>query len=142
MAPGQGERGGERPIAGREQGAPTRTLGERGEDIAAKWAVHKGWTVLDRRYRLGHRDIDLILRRGSTVAFVEVKTRRSESFGGPISAVGRAKRRSLSRAALAWIDRHGIQGVEYRFDVIGVLVQGELIRVAHVENAFLEALPR
>jgi putative endonuclease len=122
--------------------ADGHALGDRGEAVAARWAQRNGWTVLARQFRVGHRDIDLILRRGATVAFVEVKTRCSTDFGGPISAVGARKRRHLSRAAIAWIDRHGRRGVEYRFDVIGVLIRGELVRIAHIENAFLEALPR
>jgi putative endonuclease len=98
--------------------------------------VRRGWCVLARRYRVGHRDIDLIVRQGQTVAFVEVKTRRRVEFGGPVGAVGARKRRHLSHAATIWIDRHGPPGVEYRFDVVGVLISGGLIRIVHVENAF------
>jgi putative endonuclease len=89
-----------------------------------------------RRYRVGHRDLDLVVRRARVVAFVEVKTRYSAGFGGPVCAVGRAKRRHLWRAATIWIDRFGEPGLEYRFDVIGVLARGELIRIAYIENAF------
>jgi putative endonuclease len=120
----------------------TTRLGELGERIAARYAQRQGWLILDWRYRVGHRDIDLIIRRGRTVAFVEVKTRRSAAFGGPISAVGPTKRRSLSRAATAWIDRHGPPGVEYRFDVMAILLSGAKVRVAHLENAFLAVAPR
>ena len=111
-------------------------LGELGERLAERWIVRRGWRVLARRFRVGHRDLDLIVRRGGTVAFVEVKTRYSAGFGGPVCAVGAGKRRHLWRAATVWIDRYGATGVEYRFDVIGVLVGGGLIRVLHVENAF------
>jgi len=111
-------------------------LGELGERLAERWIVRRGWRVLARRFRVGHRDLDLIVRRGGTVAFVEVKTRYSAGFGGPVCAVGAGKRRHLWRAATVWIDRYGAPGVEYRFDVIGVLVGGGLIRVLHVENAF------
>ena len=117
-------------------------LGLVGEHVAERWAARRGWSVVARRFRVGHRDIDLIVQRGQTIAFVEVKTRRvsamraSAAFGGPIGAVGRQKRRHLTHAATVWIDRHGGPGLEYRFDVIGVLVDRERIRVAHVENAF------
>ena len=94
--------------------------------------------MLDRRYRVGHRDIDLIVEMGATVAFVEVKTRRSEQFGGPVGAVGVAKRRHISNAATIWIDRQGNDpGIEYRFDVVGVLVSRSGTTVTHVPNAFL-----
>ena len=120
---------------------PAATLGEIGEAVAARWAQRHGWRVLARRFRVGHRDIDLILRRDRTVAFVEVKTRSATWFGGPISAVGRTKRRHLSLAAIAWMDRYGEPGLEYRFDVIGVLMIEGQARVAHVENAFEAWMP-
>lgn len=117
-------------------GPATARLGEFGESIAARWVQCHGWQVVARRFRVGHRDIDLVLRRGGTVVFAEVKTRQATSFGGPIAAVGVRKRRHLSHAATVWIDRFGEPGTEYRFDVIGVLLERGLIRVAHVENAF------
>jgi putative endonuclease len=117
-------------------------VGELGERLAERWVVRRGWRVLARRYRVGHRDLDLIVRRGQTVAFIEVKTRRRVEFGGPVAAVGGRKRRHLSHAATAWIDRHGPPGVEYRFDVVGVLINGGLIRIVHVENAFAAWQPR
>lgn len=98
--------------------------------------ARRGWRVVARRFRVGHRDIDLIVQREETVAFVEVKTRRRADFGGPISAVSARKRRHLSHAATIWIDRYGQPGLEYRFDVIGVLVGGGLVRILHAENAF------
>ncbi|MCC6319300.1 MAG: YraN family protein [Gemmatimonadaceae bacterium] len=114
----------------------TQQLGLDGERIAERWLVRKGWRVLQRRYRSGHRDIDLVAEHGGTVVFVEVKARRGAEFGGPIEAVNWKKRRELSRSAHAWIDRHGRLGEGYRFDVVGVLVTGARVRVRHVENAF------
>jgi putative endonuclease len=92
--------------------------------------------VLDRRYRAGRRDLDLVMRRGGTVAFVEVKTRRADAFGDPVSAVDRRKQRQLVRSAELWIARHGEPGLEYRFDVIGILVDGTGPQLQHLENAF------
>src|ERR1700730_16251989 len=115
---------------------PGREIGVLGVGLAERWVLRRGWRVLARRYRVGHRDLDLIMRRGRTVAFVEVKTRRRAAFGGPVGAVGARKRRHLSHAATAWIDRHGPASVEYRFDVVGVLIGGGLIRIVHIENAF------
>jgi len=111
-------------------------LGLQGELIAERWLVHRGWRVIQRRYRSGHRDIDLVAESGHTIAFVEVKTRRGEAFGGPVEAVNWKKRRELSRSAFTWIDRHGRPGESYRFDVVGILVTGGRVRVRHVENAF------
>ena len=120
--------------------APRQALGELGERIAARWLVRGGWKIVTHRFRSGHRDIDLVAERDGTVAFVEVKARRSGGFGGPVEAVGWRKQRELARSAAVWIDRHGRPGEAYRFDVIGVLLADDRVRVRHVENAFL--LPR
>ncbi len=92
--------------------------------------------MLQRRFRSGHRDIDLIVERSGVVAFVEVKARHGADFGDPIEAVNWRKQRELSRSASVWIGRHGRPGEAYRFDVIGVLVLGDRVRVRHVANAF------
>lgn len=114
----------------------TQALGEVGERIAERWLARDGWKLLNRRFRNGHRDIDLVVERSGTVAFVEVKARRDDEFGGPIEAVNWQKRIELSRSARVWIDRHGRAGEEYRFDVIGVIVAGDRVRVRHVADAF------
>lgn len=115
---------------------PTQQLGLDGERVAERWLVRRGWRVLQRRYRSGRRDIDLVAEQEGTVAFVEVKTRRGPAFGGPVEAVNWKKQQELVRSARTWVDRHGRSGEGYRFDVIGVLIHGGRVRVRHVENAF------
>jgi putative endonuclease len=113
-----------------------QAFGELGERIAERWLRRRGWRLVQRRFRNGHRDIDLVVERDGTVAFVEVKARRGAEFGGPVQAVNWRKRKQLERSALAWIDRHGRATDSYRFDVVGVLLNGAEVRVCHVENAF------
>ncbi|MEP7347382.1 MAG: YraN family protein [Gemmatimonadaceae bacterium] len=113
-----------------------QVLGLSGERVAERWLRRQGWRVLQRRYRSGHRDIDLIAEREGLVAFVEVKARSGVEFGDPIEAVNWRKQNELVRSASVWIDRNGRPGEQYRFDVIGVLIQGERVRVRHVANAF------
>ena len=116
--------------------AATQRLGEQGEQIAERWLRQRGWTILDRRWRSGRRDLDLVASQGELVAFVEVKARRRNEFGGPVEAVGWRKQRELVRSAAVWIDRHGRPNESYRFDVIGVLMDGNSVRIKHIENAF------
>jgi len=111
-------------------------IGLAGERVAEDWLVARGWTVLARRFRSGHRDLDLVVRQGGQVAFVEVKARRGAAYGSPIEAVGWRKRRELARSAAVWIDRHGRAGDAYRFDVIGVLLSGASAQVEHIAHAF------
>ena len=116
--------------------AARQAFGVLGERIAERWLRRRGWRVVQRRFRSGHRDIDLVVERDGMVAFVEVKARRGAEFGGPVQAVHWRKRRELERSALVWIDRHGREAESYRFDVVGVLLEGADVRVCHVENAF------
>jgi putative endonuclease len=115
-------------------------LGAHGERVAERWLTEKGWTILARRFRSGHRDIDLVAARRDAasriVAFVEVKARKSADFGGPLGAVNWRKQRELCRSAWIWIARFGKSSDYYRFDVIGVLFDPNRVRVQHVENAF------
>jgi putative endonuclease len=121
--------------------AARQTMGIRGERVAAKWLSVHGWQIAERRFRNGRRDIDLVATRqeppGRTVAFVEVKTRASADFGGPVSAVNWRKQRELCRSAKVWMSRFEKPGDTFRFDVIGVILGQENVRVQHVENAFL-----
>jgi putative endonuclease len=119
--------------------AARQALGELGERIAERWLRRRGWRVVHRRFRSGHRDIDLVVEQAGVVAFVEVKARRGDRFGDPVEAVNWRKQRELARSAMVWIDRHGRPEESYRFDVIGVIVEGSRVRVRHVQDAF--ALP-
>lgn len=127
----------------------TNSFGELGERVAARWLERQGYTVLARRWRSGHRDIDVIAERDGVVAFVEVKTRAALEFGDPVEAVHAQKQRSLVRSAREWMARHdgaahATEGAPacraservYRFDVIGVLLRDRTAWVRHVESAF------
>lgn len=113
-----------------------QALGLQGERIAARWLRRDGWQLLAHRFRSGHRDIDLVMQRERTVVFVEVKARRGAEFGSPVDAVHFRKQRELGRSARVWVDRHGDVGLNYRFDVLGVLIEGQSVRVRHIPNAF------
>ncbi|HKO15028.1 MAG TPA: YraN family protein [Gemmatimonadaceae bacterium] len=116
--------------------AARQEFGILGERIAERWLRRGGWRVLQRRFRNGHRDIDLVVEREGVIAFVEVKARRGDRFGQPVEAVNWRKQKELSKSAQVWIDRHGRPEECYRFDVVGVLVKGERVRIRHVPDAF------
>ncbi|MGI8509960.1 MAG: YraN family protein [Gemmatimonadaceae bacterium] len=116
-------------------------LGIRGEVVAAGWLEARGWTVLDRRFRSGHRDLDLVVARaepagGRLVAFVEVRTRVLSDFGRPAETVQWRKQHQVARSARAWIDLNRRSGDNYRFDVVGVLVRRGRAQIEHVPDAF------
>ena len=120
--------------------AERQVLGERGERIAEEYLTQRGWRVLDRRFRSGHRDIDLVVERagdvGRVVAFVEVKTRVSPRFGGPLGAVHWRKQREMGRAARDWLAKRQHSADMYRFDVVGIVYGAGVPDIVHVENAF------
>lgn len=101
--------------------AAPHALGARGERLAARFLERAGYTILARNYRLGHREIDLIISRDELVAFVEVKARAGAGFGHPLDAITALKRREIERVAHAWVARSGRPELNYRFDAIAIL---------------------
>lgn len=111
-----------------------------GENLAASYLSAGGYEILARRWRFGHKEIDLVVRRGDTVVFVEVKQRANENFAPIRTSVSVAKRRNLVEAAQGWINQHGNkqENLRYRFDVVLVLESdgNRKLSVEHIEDAF------
>ena len=117
--------------------ADSHDFGRVAEQLAADSLERHGWTILDRNFRSGHKEIDLVARRGDTVAFVEVKARKSRSFGHPLDAITAHKRREITAVARAWIARHGCDGMSYRFDAIWVIASPDgRTEMDHVPGAW------
>lgn len=100
--------------------ATSHELGREAESIAAATLVRNGWKILNRNWRAGHRELDLVIRRGETVAFVEVKARSASALEHPLAAITAAKRKDLEIAARTWIARFGRAADQYRFDAVTV----------------------
>ena len=117
--------------------ALSHLLGIRGEEIAARHLEAEGWRVLERNFRFGRKEIDLIVRRGRTVAFVEVKTRARLRWGHPLFAIDGRKRAEIERVARVWLARHGRSGDEFRFDAIAIYRDEDgALCVEHVPDAW------
>ena len=112
--------------------------GRWGEDVAAEFLVRAGYRILGRRVRPDRRDeIDIVARKDESLVFVEVKTRATEDFGRPASAVNFAKRKALNRAAVRYLKQLDFPKLYYRFDTIEVIgEEGGTPEVRHIENAF------
>lgn len=98
-----------------------RALGARGEEAVAAWYAAAGYEVVDRNWRCRAGELDLVLRRGRTYVFCEVKTRSSLAFGAPQEAVGRTKQQRLRVLAAEWLRRTSGGWGDVRFDVACVL---------------------
>jgi len=97
-------------------------LGRAGEDRAAQYLTHLGYTVLARNWRCRAGEIDLVVADARDVVVVEVKTRRGVDFGHPFEAIDARKRVRLWRLAVAWAAEHRdvVQGRRLRIDAIGL----------------------
>lgn len=119
---------------------PGEDSGLWGEEKASIYLKSIGYKVLDARVRFGAREeIDIVARHDERLVFVEVKTRKSEDFGRPLSAVDRKKRDLLSRAAVRYLKKLKDPHVYFRFDVIEVIGSPESDaepKITHIEDAF------
>jgi putative endonuclease len=121
-----------------------QTLGRVGEAAAARFLERRGLVILARNLRSRLGEIDLVARDGSTLVFVEVKTRRGGTGDPPQAAVDARKRARLSRLALGYLAARRLGERSCRFDVVGVSVDGpdRVIGVRHLRHAFdLEGRP-
>lgn len=108
-----------RPEAARLRRAATHARGLAAETTALVLLVLKGYRPLARRFAAAGGEIDLVMRRGGTIAFVEVKARRE--LDDARTTIDAAKRRRLSRAARAWLARHpAAAGLTLRADAVFV----------------------
>ncbi len=83
--------------------------GRIGEQAAAEYLLERGFEILDRNWRIGHYEIDIVARKGDTLHIVEVKSRRENSLTLPEEALTPAKRRSLLRAAAGYAMLHAVE---------------------------------
>ena len=114
------------------QTAPHLLLGERGERLAAEHLERLGYTLIASNFTLPigrnlrgalvHAEIDLVAYDGSTLCFVEVKTRASDWFASPEANVDLRKQRQIARAARAYRRMFGLADAPYRYDVVSVIL--------------------
>ena len=116
-----------------------RSLGQFGEEQAARYLRRRFYTILERNFRCRFGEIDLIARRGGVLAFVEVKLRRDESHGEAREFVTLRKQQRVMAAAEFWLSQHET-ALQPRFDVVEVYApRGENgpVRINHIENVFM-----
>ena len=107
-------------------------FGAQGEDIAIDYLRLKGYVILDRNWRSGHREIDIVARKDDTIVFVEVKSRPHSAQGTGLLAVTPNKQKRMAHAAMAFLIAHEWLDRKVRFDVVEISRSG----VLHIPNAF------
>ncbi len=96
-----------------------QTVGRWGEDLAAQYLQAHDCELIDRNVRTPYGEIDLIVRQGGVIVFVEVKARSSDAFGPPETAVTARKQVHLLQAAQAYLQAHNEEG-DWRVDVVAI----------------------
>jgi len=113
-----------------------RELGAMGESLAIRALKKRGYKILAMNHRTKLGEIDIIAREGGTLAFVEVKTRRTDGFGGPKTAVTRGKQRKISKLALDYLKETGQTNEKARFDVVAIRLSPGHPEIEIIKNAF------
>ena len=115
---------------------PRQALGISGEDVACAELQRRGYAIRERRYRTRFGEIDIIANDGTTIVFVEVKTRLTNDYGGAAAAVTDWKQRRIVSMARNYLARSGLQDCPCRFDVVAIDILPTGARVTVYANAF------
>ena len=110
-------------------------LGAVGEQLATCWLVDHGYAILEKNYRRGNHELDIIAMDGGELVVVEVKTRSDTLFGAPEDAVDHRKRQILVRMANQYIRSHRWQGTT-RFDILSIVTRDGQPDIHHIKDAF------
>ena len=110
-------------------------LGQFGERLAERHLIEKGFEIVDRNYRSGKLEIDLIAIHSNRLVVIEVKTRHTAEIGEPWMAVTRQKQRQIIKAANSYIHSREID-LETRFDIVSIVHNSYRTFIEHIEDAF------
>lgn len=109
--------------------------GNEGESRAAAFLEEKGYQVIERNYRHKHSEIDLIVKKGDWLVFVEVKTRTSSAYGFPEEFVDEKKEEKILEGADHYLAQNNWQG-SVRYDIVAISIVKGCYEIAHFEDAF------
>lgn len=120
--------------------AKQQIIGKRGEDAATAHLVNLGYMILERNWRIGKAEIDIIAKDGNILVFVEVKARTYTHFGSPEESVSPYKENLIMDAAGQYMDQIG-HDWEVRFDIISIIFDDkDLPEVNHFKDAFYPSI--
>jgi len=114
----------------------TKDLGRTGENRAVNFLEQKGFSIIKTNYRTPEGEIDIVAQDGNTLVFVEVKTRRSLSYGSPEEAVDTLKQKQLKKIAEKFISHYQLFDRDCRFDVVALHYDGNAVQTTYIPNAF------
>ena len=112
-------------------------VGRHGEDLVCRYMMDAGHTILERNWRYGHLEVDIISMDGNGIHFVEVKSRRTPMQAEPEESVNATKRRRMVRAAEGYLRVKGLEDMECSFDVASVTFDGKRTEIRYLPEAFI-----
>ena len=117
-----------------------RDLGDFGERVAAAHLEAKGYRIRERNFRTREGEVDIIAERGSTLVFVEVRTRRGDELGSASESVTASKASHILAAAQAYVQANEGCPADQRIDVIALSLaaDGRMLSLEHIEGAIEE----
>lgn len=110
-------------------------FGRISEDRAAAYLMANGYTIRDRNWRIGHKELDIVAQKHGVLVVVEVKARRTDRYGDAVEAVTDEKIHKTIHAANAYVRYHRIN-LPIRFDVITITGEPGHQTIEHIEDAF------
>ena len=122
------------------KGNHRQTLGKKGEDLACRYLQESGHRILERNWRSGHLEIDLITLDHDGIHFVEVKSRQKNIQAPPQANVNATKQRNITAGALRYLNsRRGVthRSLECFFDVIAITVDGNVAKIEWIPHAYI-----
>jgi putative endonuclease len=112
-----------------------KQTGRQGEEIAALYLAQKGYQIIQRNWRCPLGELDIIMRDGPTLVFVEVRTRRGQRFGLAEESITPAKQKRLIELAQSYLQETAAQHQAWRIDVAAVQLGSGSPQINHIENA-------
>ncbi len=112
-----------------------KEFGNIGEQMATRYLEDQGYVILDRNYRRGHKEVDIIALDGDELAVIEVKSRTSEDCFAAEHAVDHRKRVNIVRVANNYVRRYH-RTEPLRFDIVAIVGSGADAEIRHTKNAF------
>lgn len=109
-------------------------LGKRGENLASRYLLSKGYTILERNWRFQKAEIDILAAKDGTLAVIEVKTRSTRVYGNPEAFINRNKVQLMRKAANAYVNKNRLN-LEIRFDFIGIVFESNKEKLTHLKDA-------
>ncbi len=116
--------------------SPSQTSGQRAEDLAHDYLLSQGLSCLARNYRCRRGEIDLIMKEGETIVFIEVRMRRSTRFGTAEESIGWRKQQKIIATALHFLHARRLDYSPVRFDVLALPGNKDRANIRWIRDAF------